>query len=180
MVSEGDRREGHLDQSEEEEDLLRRSKKRNKVGVKDIDATMEEKNGSGEARKTSYKEAAMGMKGKIPLEKMTEEEDENVSDDDVIDKVNDEPSFWIGMTREEKWEAQCPWWNSLIVKLMGWSIGYHYLWMRIQATWRTQTEPLLIDLGNDFYIIKLYGREEYNRAMSEGPCMIGNHYLHMQ
>lgn len=46
--------------------------------------------------------------------------------------------------------------------------------------WRTSVEPLLIDLGNDFYIVKLFGREEYERAMMEGRWMIGDNYLHVQ
>src|SRR3954467_8924873 len=75
---------------------------------------------------------------------------------------------------------QRPWLNSLIVKLVGKPIGYHYLFRRIQAMWRTQDDPLLIDLGNDFFIVKLINREEYERALSEGPWMIGDHYLHVQ
>lgn len=31
-----------------------------------------------------------------------EEADGNISDDDIIEEINDESSFWIGMTREEK------------------------------------------------------------------------------
>lgn len=32
--------------------------------------------------------------------------------------------------------------------------------------WRMSVEPLLIDLGNEFYILKLFGREEYERVMT--------------
>lgn len=46
--------------------------------------------------------------------------------------------------------------------------------------WRTQAEPLLIDLGNDFFNVKLYNQEEYERAMTEGPWMIGDNHLHVQ
>lgn len=43
-----------------------------------------------------------------------------------------------------------------------------------------QDDPLLIDLGNDYYIGKLMNREEYERVLSDGPWMIGDHYLHVQ
>lgn len=44
--------------------------------------------------------------------------------------------------------------------------------------WKMETEPMLIDLSNDFYIVKLYKREEYERALLDGLWMIGN--LHVQ
>lgn len=46
--------------------------------------------------------------------------------------------------------------------------------------WRTESEPILIDLGNDFSIVKLYKREEYERALLDGPWMIGENYVHVQ
>lgn len=86
----------------------------------------------------------------------------------------------MGMTREEKLEARWPWGNSVIIKLVGRSIGYHFLWRRIRAIWRTQEEPIFIDLGYDFFIAKIGRREEYERALTEGPWMIGNNYHHVQ
>lgn len=44
MAIEGDRWDDQQDQSAEEANLLRRSKKRNKVEVDDMDATMQGKN----------------------------------------------------------------------------------------------------------------------------------------
>lgn len=82
---------------------------------------------------------------------------------------NDKAWFGMGMSREEKLEARWPWRNSLIIKLIGRSTGYHYLWRQLQAMWRTQGEPLMIDLGYDFFIVKLGGREEYDRVLTEGP-----------
>lgn len=93
---------------------------------------------------------------------------------------DDEEWFGIGMTREEKIKVRRPWRNSLIIKLISKSIGYHYLWRRIQAMWRIEDEPQLIDLGYDFFIVKVGRREEYEHALLEGPCMIGDNYLHVQ
>lgn len=41
-------------------------------------------------------------------------------------------------------------------------------------------EPLLIDLGNDLFDIKLTSREEFIKALCEGPRMVGDNYLHVQ
>lgn len=46
--------------------------------------------------------------------------------------------------------------------------------------WRTSVEPLLIDIGNEFYFVKVIVREEYERAMTEGPWIIGDNYLYVQ
>lgn len=39
---------------------------------------------------------------------------------------------------------------------------------------------MLIDLSNDFYIVKLLRKKEYDRALLDGPWMIGENYLHVQ
>lgn len=43
--------------------------------------------------------------------------------------------------------------------------------------WRTQSGPALIDLSNNFFIVKLYMREEYERSLMDGPGMIRENYL---
>lgn len=108
------------------------------------------------------------------------DEDGEVSYDDIIEEGNGETWFGMRMTKEEKIEARRPWRNSLIIKLIRRNIRYHYLWKHIQAMWRTRTEPLLIDLSNNFFIVKLYGREEYKRALLDIPWMICENYLHVQ
>lgn len=39
---------------------------------------------------------------------------------------------------------------------------------------------MLIDLGNDYFILKLGSCSEYERALIEGPWLIGENYLHVQ
>lgn len=41
-------------------------------------------------------------------------------------------------------------------------------------------EPLLIDLDNDFFIVKLTSREECIRALCDRPWMVGDNYLYVQ
>lgn len=113
----------------------------------------------------------------------TQEEEDgegNTSDDDVIEEGDNETWFDMGMTRKEKIKARKTWRNSIIIKLVGRTIGYQYLWKHIQAIWRTQSELALIDLSNNFFIIKLYMMEEYERALLISPWMIGDNYLHVQ
>lgn len=39
---------------------------------------------------------------------------------------------------------------------------------------------MLIDLSNDYFIVKLYKNVEYERMLLDGPWMIGDNYLHVQ
>lgn len=107
-------------------------------------------------------------------------EDGEISNDDPVKEGSNETWFGLGMIRKEKIEARHPWRNSLIIKLVRQRIGYHFLCRHIHMMWRTQLETFLIDLQNDFFIVKLFRREEYVCLLSKGPWMIGDNYLHRQ
>lgn len=151
--------------TEEEADVLCRSRWR-KIGDSDGKGGSESE---GERRFTSYKDSVIGDKRRSEANLGDTGNDGYVSDDDVVEVADDETWFGVGMTRKEKIKARRPWRNNLIIKLVGRSIGYHYLYRRIQAMWRTQDDPLLIDLGFDYFIVKLGRQEEYDRALLEGP-----------
>lgn len=109
---------------------------------------------------------------------MEELEDGMVFDDFLVEG-DGKTWFGMGMTREEKIEARRPWCNSVIIRVVGCSVGYHYLWRRIQSMWRMRGESLLINLGNDSFIVKLTNWEEHIRALCDGPWMVGENYLHV-
>lgn len=85
-----------------------------------------------------------------------------------------------GMTKEEKIEARRPWKLSVIIKLVGRSIGYPFLLKKIQIVWKIQQKLSLIDLSNDFFIVKFTSEQDYEMALLNSPWMIGKHYLHVQ
>lgn len=70
----------------------------------------------------------MENKSKPKTSVMEEVDDGEISDDDLDEENNDETWFGMEMTRVKKIETRRPWRYTLIVKLMGSSIGYHYLW----------------------------------------------------
>lgn len=144
--------------SEEEADVLRRSRWR-KEGESSGGGGS---NQGGDRRFASYKESVTGEKGRSVTNFGDSGSEGYVSDDDVVEVADDDTWFGVGRTREEKIKARRPWRNSLIIKLVGRSIGYHYLYKRIQAMWGTQDDPMLIDLGFDYFIVKLGRQEEYD------------------
>lgn len=75
---------------------------------------------------SSYRDSVLGY-GKRRNIRGKESDYSYVFVDNLIEESTD--STWVGwgMMREEKIEERRPWRNSLIVKLVGRSIGYHYL-----------------------------------------------------
>nr|XP_016475195.1 PREDICTED: uncharacterized protein LOC107796885 [Nicotiana tabacum] len=83
----------------------------------------------------------------------------------------------ITLTEEEKQRIYEPWKFSLIVKLFGKRMLHHYLKKNIQELWRPTKFFSLIDLGDDYYIIKFTKRENMEKAFTHGPWFINGHYL---
>lgn len=128
----------------EEEDLLQRSTKRTKENHNPPDPPKEDQ-GQPNTRQgkgaSSYRDK---VKESISVDHSTQEDDDdegNTSDDDLVMEGDGVSWFGMRMTKTEKIEARRPWRNSLIIKLVGRSVGYQFLWKRIQAMWRTQGEP---------------------------------------
>ena len=70
--------------------------------------------------------------------------------------------------------------NSVVVKLLGKSIGYRALWTRIHAPWNPVGEIKIVDLDNDYFIVKLNSHKDYLNAFTGGPWVILGHYLIVQ
>lgn len=121
------------DASEEEQDILHRSTNRT-MGNHPLPSPSGVRGGGGHASESvarrSYQDSVVGDNKGVP--QVDEDVDGDVSDDDVVDEGG-ETWFGIGMTMEEKIATRRPWRNSLIIKLVGRSIGYQYLLKRIQA-----------------------------------------------
>lgn len=120
-------------------------------------------------RKYSVKESLIGTCSNVRMEEDAEKEDGEISDDDIEEECEDKHWFSRGMTKEEKHEARRPWRLSLIIKLVGMTIDYHYLLSRIQAMWRLQHNFSLIDLTNGFFIVKFSQKSDYDMALLNGP-----------
>ncbi|KAJ7978170.1 reverse transcriptase [Quillaja saponaria] len=106
------------------------------------------------------------------------EDTEDWGEDDVTE-VEDGIST-IRLSREEEREIRKPWRNTLIFKLMGRSIGYNFLLKKLSQMWQP-TEPLeIVDIGNEYFVVKLARVEDRIKALEGGPWMIPDHYLTVQ
>lgn len=118
--------------SSEEEDNLAKSK--TDLDTSPGNGTLMEEIAEGfeERRKYSYADL-LKSNGTQQNEEHHQREDDEVSDDDMAEEEADSPWISVVMTKEEKIKARREWKLSVIVKLVGKSIGYHYLVHKLQT-----------------------------------------------
>ena len=85
--------------------------------------------------------------------------------------------FNIVIPEAEKRKLAKPWRNTLIVKLLRRRISYGVLKKRLEALWAKHGSIDIIDVGNDFFLVKFYSFDDYDHALTEGPWLIFYHYL---
>ncbi|PPR93222.1 hypothetical protein GOBAR_AA27450 [Gossypium barbadense] len=59
--------------------------------------------------------------------------------------------------------------NAVIIKPLGRSIGYRTLKGRFKSIWNLQGEFKLVDLDNNYFIVKLSYSKDYKRVLTERP-----------
>ncbi|KAI8012902.1 Uncharacterized protein LOK49_LG05G00852 [Camellia lanceoleosa] len=70
-----------------------------------------------------------------------------------------------------------PWSHSLIVRLLGKSIGYRLLCTKVKQLWALQDDFTAIDLGSNYFLFKFSSQEDCAHVYSGGPWVILDHYL---
>ncbi|XP_075489651.1 uncharacterized protein LOC142528490 [Primulina tabacum] len=182
--------------SQEEADLLERSTNKSKHSLEENqmqrsyeDAIMEnvqpnihminqENPISNDTRaRISFKETLLGKDKTRDMAIYLEEEGVVSDDDDSEEEVEDEGCPKIKVSREEKARLRRPWRKTLIVKVLGRTIGYNYLFRRIKALWRPNAAIEMVAIENDYYIVRFASVDDYEFAKYEGPWMIMDHYL---
>lgn len=70
-----------------------------------------------------------------------------------------------------------PWKDSLVIKLLGKSLGYNMMKDKLKRVWKTAGGFDILDIDNGFYMVKFDVESDRERALSDGPWMIYDHYL---
>lgn len=73
-----------------------------------------------------------------------------------------------------------PWKNSVVVKLLGRTIGYRTLCTRLNGLWKTAMPYSVIDLENNYFLIRFRSAGDAVDALTRGPWLIMGHYLTVQ
>ena len=83
----------------------------------------------------------------------------------------------VSLSRETKSRIRAPWSKTLIVKVFGRSVGFNYLTFKINAMWNPKGKMDCVALGKDFFLIKFYDNEDYDKVLQGGPWFMGEHFL---
>ncbi|XP_057457271.1 uncharacterized protein LOC130748133 [Lotus japonicus] len=70
-----------------------------------------------------------------------------------------------------------PWKESLVVSLLGKTLGFRTMRTKLSNIWRLAGEFDLLDVDNGFYLVKFDLEEDKQKVMEGGPWMIFDHYL---
>ena len=81
------------------------------------------------------------------------------------------------LSKEVKQHIHAPWANSLIVKVYGRTVGYHFLQARLNALWKPSGRMDIIDLGKDFFLVRFRLKEDISSILENGPWFIGELFL---
>ncbi|MBA0627050.1 hypothetical protein Godav_004603, partial [Gossypium davidsonii] len=69
---------------------------------------------------------------------------------------------------------------TVVIKLLGQSIGYNTLHNRITSMWKPISQSHLMVIENGYYLVRFLNRADYDRILSQGPWIIFGQYLTVQ
>ncbi|CAL8993809.1 unnamed protein product [Prunus brigantina] len=112
----------------------------------------------------------------IDVNSLDTDYDELNDDEDVVISRGDRgPSIQFS-EKAMSWLFK-PWENALIVKLLGHSHTYNYLHDRLQHKWSLKRSWKLVDLVNDYFVVKFELEEDLEFVLTRGPWIIAGQYL---
>ena len=80
-------------------------------------------------------------------------------------------------SKETKARIKAPWSKALIVKVFDRTVGFNYLTFKINALWKPTTRIDCVNLGKDYFLIKFYSFDNYDKVLNGGPWFVGEHFL---
>lgn len=86
----------------------------------------------------------------------------------------------IPVTSKERRNLCKPWRKAIIIKLLGRTVGYRYLYARLPKIWKLTSNFEMIDLQNNFFVVRFVEKSDYDRVLFDGPWMVLGHYLTIQ
>ncbi|KAK9203874.1 hypothetical protein WN943_014131 [Citrus x changshan-huyou] len=127
----------------------------------------------------SFKDSLMKDQAGDATEMNEGMDDLAIADEDVIIEIDGcIPSVVFSQKMQE--QLVRPWKNTVIVKLLGHFIGYRSLCTKLESLWRVERGFTVIDLENDYYLVRFRAEEDVEFALTQGPWTIFGHYLTVQ
>ncbi|XP_017644360.1 uncharacterized protein LOC108485001 [Gossypium arboreum] len=70
--------------------------------------------------------------------------------------------------------------NIVVLKLLGRNIGFSVLQNKIYSMWKPSAPIHMMDIENDYFLVKFQNKQDCQKAHSEGPWIIFGQYLTVQ
>ncbi|MFQ6657758.1 hypothetical protein Gotur_027300 [Gossypium turneri] len=70
--------------------------------------------------------------------------------------------------------------TTVVLKLLGQSIGYAALHNRISSLWKPVKPFYVMGIENEYFLVKFQTTEDYDRVLTQGPWIIYGQYLTVQ
>ncbi|KAJ4823210.1 hypothetical protein Tsubulata_007569 [Turnera subulata] len=133
--------------------------------------------GMGVSGRPSFKDKLMQWRsGVIPYKA---DDGFKLTDEDVrVELKADGSSF----TFSERFKSHiaCQWTSSVIIKVLGRRFSYRMICSKIAFLWKPQGGFQVVDLDNDYFLVRFEKREDYGHVLANGPWMIQGSYITVQ
>lgn len=117
---------------------------------------------------------SMGLNQPIGME-----EDSKLLDRDVVTKMVDGiPSITFSDRVHKYIEQKMA--RNVIIKLLGGRVGFNALLNKISSMWSPRNPVQLMDMENDFYLVRFQDDDNVNKVLSGGSWVIFKQYLFVQ
>ena len=148
------------ERSLEEEAELQRSTKKVK------EATM----GSAFGTNISYKDKLVGEMPGAFAQAFNLNSEETVSDEPRMDVEGLHNGLLaVKLSSEMRKQIRSKWAYALIVKVVGRTVGFHFLCNRVMSLWKPAGRLDCVDLGKDYFLMRFGLVEDYNNVLNGGP-----------
>ncbi|KAH9697599.1 DUF4283 domain-containing protein [Citrus sinensis] len=127
----------------------------------------------------SYRDIAMEANGGSANVVFGMSDEWVLEEEDVCCKEDDSMPY-IAFSQRVHDRLAKPWANSVVVKTLGRNLGYRVISERLKKLWGSKMGFSIIDLANDYYLVRFQNEGDVEYALTEGPWTIMGHYLFVQ
>ncbi|KAJ4827037.1 hypothetical protein Tsubulata_016312 [Turnera subulata] len=133
-----------------------------------------------EIPRPSYKDKVQsGSKGAADSDPWEAEGEVDYEDGDVTVTVVDGEEI-VELSDAFKARLEKPWKFAVVVKLLGRTIGYRALHLRIQSLWKPTGPFKIIDMENNYFVVRFWDQDDFYHALLDGPWTIYGNALSVQ
>lgn len=131
--------------------------------------------------KLSFKDIVVGHNYQ-PSQDCEEWDNDGLLEDNLNDEGLDsngdseEDCQTISISSRKKKCLHQSWKLSLICKVLGKRMAYSFLSKRLQLIWKTKATITIIDLENDFFLVRFSNQDDYDHVRFDDPWVITDHY----